>query len=330
MNKVLVTGGLGVIGAFVCRALLATSRQPVIYDLGGDNALIPDIAADCVIERGSVGDLPRLMGVISQHKPAAILHLAGQVGPSVEQFPWASINANLIGTTTVFEAARLSGIQRIVFPSSRQVYGPIQARHRHPAYEPVPETHPREPVILYGKLKRMCEDVADHYARLYSLDVIALRFGSAFGPGRFGMHAKVSPVMGAIEAAIANRPFPIECGAEQCDDLCYSGESANGFMAALDSVPRPGQFRAYNIASGELISLRGMIEVLQDLFPSWRGEVGPGLDYRRLGAGYYFRMAIDKARAELGFEPRFDFRRAAIDYAETLGRLSYQQPKSNI
>lgn len=301
MNKVLVTGGLGIIGAVLCRSLLATSRQPVIYDLGVDTTLMRDIAADCVIERGNICDLPRLMGVVSQHKPVAIVHLAGLVGPATEQFPWSSIDANLIGTTTVFEAARLSGIQRIVFPSSRQVYGPVADRHRHPAYEPVPEEHPREPLILYGKLKRMCEDVADHYARLYGLHIVALRFGSAFGLGGIGLDAKprdssgqVSPVQGLIEAAIANRPFRIEYGAEQSDDLCYSGE---------------------------LISLRGMIGVLENLYPSWTAEAGPGLDYRRLGPGYYFRMAIQKAKAELGFNPRFDFRRAVIDYAETLERL---------
>jgi UDP-glucose 4-epimerase len=321
MNRVLVTGGLGVIGAFVCRALLAGSRQPVIYDMGGDTGLIRDIAADCVIERGDVCDLPRLMGVASQHKPAAIVHLAGQVSPGVEQFPWSSLNANLIGTTTVLECARLSGIQRIVFSSSRQVYGPVAERHRHPTYEPVPEEHPREPRKFYGKLKRVCEDVADHYAQLYGLDIIALRCASAFGPGKFGRRDKVSPVMGLIEAAIAHRPFRIDCGAEQGDDLCYSGESANGVMAALDSAPFPGKFRAYNIAADELISLRGMIAVLEDLHPGWSAEAGPGLDYRRVGPGYYFKMATEKARAEIGFVPRFDFRRAAIDYGETLGRL---------
>jgi UDP-glucose 4-epimerase len=321
MDKVLVTGGLGMVGASVCRSLLATARQPVIYDSGSDIALIRDIAADCVIEQGNTCDLPRLMGVVSQHQPVAIAHLAGQIGPQVERLPWSSLNSNLIGTITVFECARLAGIQRIVFASSKMVYGPVAEKHRHPTYEPVPEEHPREPLKLYGKLKRACEDVADHYAQQYDLDIIALRFGSLFAPGKFGRHEKVSPVMGLIEAAITGRPFRIEYGAEQCDDLCYSGESANGFIATLGSTALPGKFRAYNISFGELISLREMISILKDLYPSWNAEAGPGLDYRRRGPGYYFRMAIQRAQAELGFKPMFDFRSAVIDYAETLDRL---------
>lgn len=121
MDKVLVTGGLGIIGSFVCRALRIASRRPVIFDMGDDTERIQDIAGDCVIERGNICDLPRLMEVLSQHKPAAIAHFAGASGPQVESLAWSSINANLIGITTVFEAARLSGIQRIVFASSRQV-----------------------------------------------------------------------------------------------------------------------------------------------------------------------------------------------------------------
>ena len=325
MEKILVTGGLGIIGSFVCRALLTSSRMPVVYDLSSDYSLMRDIASDCLIERGDVCDLPCLLSAIAEHKPVAIIHLAGRVGPSVEQNPWSSLSSNLIANTTVFEAARLSGVQRIIYPSSRQVYGPVAETHRHPNYEALIEDHPREPVIFYGKLKRAVEDIADHYARLYGLDIIALRLASSIGPGG---HSKLrdasglsSPVIGLIESAIANRPFEVEFGADQSDDLCYSGEAANGFLAALSSVFNPGQFRAYNIGSGELISLRGMVEVLRDLYPSWCGKVGPGLDYRRLGLGYYFKMSTQKAKVELGFIPAFDFRRTVIDYAQTSERL---------
>jgi UDP-glucose 4-epimerase len=322
MAKVMVTGGLGVIGPFVCRALLSSSRQPVIYDLRADTGLIKDIETRCVVATGNTCDLPRLMGVVGEHRPTAIIHLAGQVGPTVENYPWSALGSNLIGTATIFECARLAGIPRIVFASSTSVYGPVAQKHRHPGYEPVCEDHPREPVRHYSKMKRACEDLADHYAHLYGLDIIALRFGSAFGPGKLGIHDKVSPVIGLIEAAIACRPIRLESGADQRDDLCYSGEAANGVVAALDSPPRPGTFRAYNISSGELISLREMITVLRDIHPSWDGEAGPGLDYRGCGTAFYYQMSTQKARAEIGFRPIFDFRSAAIDYAHTLRRLT--------
>ena len=322
MDKVLVTGGLGIIGSYVCRALLASSRAPVIYDIGASTDLIHDIENDCVIERGDMCDLPKLMGVIGHHKPMAIAHLAGLMGPQVSEYPWSTINTNFMGTVTVFEAARLAGIQRIAFTSSRQVYGPIAEVHRHPTYQPVTEEHPREPLKLYGKIKRSCEDIADHYAQLYGLDIVALRSGSSFGPGKFGRpDTKMSHVLGVIEAAIANRSYEIDRGAAQCDDLCYLGDTANGFIAVLDSPARPGKFRAYNISAGELISLQTMINILKDLHPSWNAAAGPGLDYDDTGVEYYFRLSTAKAQRELGYQSRFDFRSAAIDYAATLARL---------
>lgn len=320
-DKVLVTGGLGLVGSYVCRALVSSGRRPVIYDSGSDTALVADIAAQCDFVQGNIDDLPRLMGVAREHQPVAILHFAAQVGALVEQFPWSSLNANLLGTTTIFECARLLGIERVVFPSSKMVYGHVAQRHRHPHYDPVPEDHPREPINFYGKLKRACEDVAAHYAGLYGLDIVAFRFGSSFGPGKAG-RSNAIPVMGLIEAAIANRPFRLECGADQFDDFSYSGESANAAVAALEAPPHPGAFRVYNISSDELVSLAQIVDLLTELYPGWKGSAGPGLDYRNIGSGYYFKMAIDKARRELGFEPKFDFRSAVRDYAEIFGRLA--------
>jgi UDP-glucose 4-epimerase len=320
-EKILVTGGLGMVGAFVCRGLLAAGYRPVIYDQSASKTLIEDVAAGCDIVQGNVTDLPRLAGCVKEHRIQAILHFAAAVGPTVESAPWSSIQSNLVGATTVFEVARLTGVPRIVFPSSKMVYGPVQAKHTHPRYEPVLEDHPREPQKLYGKLKRAIEDVAEHYASLYGLDIRALRFGSAYAPGKFGRHDKVSPVMGIIEAAIAKRPMVLERGGEQRDDLCYSGESANGAIAALTAPLMPGRFAVYNIASGEMISMSEMIAVLRQLFPAWEGSVGAGLDYRNIGSGYYFLMSTEKARKEIGFEPKFDFKRAAEDYVETLKRI---------
>jgi UDP-glucose 4-epimerase len=316
-DRVLVTGGLGMIGSHVCRALVASGRRPVIYDSGSSRNLISDIADRCDVVQGNIDDLPRLMGVAQEYAPKAILHFAARVGPSVEKYPWSSVDTNLLGTIGIFECARLTGIARVVFPSSKMVYGQVAQRHQHPTYEPVPEEHPREPVGLYGKLKRACEDVAAHYAGLYDLDIVAFRFGSSFGPGTVGRSSAIA-VMGLIEAAIGNRPYRFERGAEQADDFCYSGEAGNAAVAALDSPAQRGRLRVYNISSGELISLAQIIATLEELYPGWKGTAGPGLDYRNMGTGAYFRMEIEKARNEIGFRPKYDFRSAVLDYAALL------------
>ena len=100
MESVLVTGGLGIIGAFVCRAVLASGRKPVIYDAGSNTRLIADIAGDCIIESGDVCDLPRLTALVQEHAPIAIAHFAGLPGPRVETYPWSALQVNLLGAVT--------------------------------------------------------------------------------------------------------------------------------------------------------------------------------------------------------------------------------------
>src|SRR5262249_43197535 len=77
-----------------------------------------------------------------------------------------------------------------------------------------------------------------HYTQLYGLDIIALRFGSVWGPGKFGVLEAVNPMIELLEAAMAGRPFKIAAGADQRADLCYTAECANGVLAALDSPAR--------------------------------------------------------------------------------------------
>jgi UDP-glucose 4-epimerase len=315
-DTVVITGGLGMVGAHVTRALVRSGRRTVVYDAGTDKELVSDVAAHCDMVQGGVEDMPRFMGVLREYQPCAILHFAAQVGPHVELQPWSSLHVNLLGTVNVLECARLGNVLKVIFPSSKMVYGPVALQYQHPVYAPVTEDHPREPNNFYGKLKRATEDIAAHYAELYGLDVIALRFGSSFGPGKRGRH-KVA-VSALIEAAIDGEPMHMAHGADQCDDLCYSGEAARASLAALTSPSSPGSFRAYNIASGELISLRQIIAVLQQLYPGWDCRAGAGLDYRNMGVGHYFAMAIDKAEQELAFRPQLDFASAVRDYAVLL------------
>ncbi len=321
MTKVvMVTGGLGALGAYVCRELVRCGRRPLVYDLGSNTSGLGDIASQCILVQAGIDDSARLKEAVQTHQPAAIFHFAAQVGSQVEHEPAAAFQANLAGAVNVFECARQTGVHRVLFASSKMVYGPVAPRHRHPGYEPVAEDHPREPHDLYGKLKRALEDIASHYAARYDMDIVALRCASTFGASRPGRHRVA--VAALIEAAIAGRPHHLAQGGEQCDELCYAGDAARAAVAALDAPEQRGQLRAYNIGSGELLSLSQMIHILQDQYPGWQGSAGSGLDYRGMGEAHYFRMNTEKARREIGFEPAFHFAAAARDYASRLPSFS--------
>ena len=78
--KVLITGGMGVIGAETSRKFVKEGHRPVIYARHRDDSLIGDIVDKVDIELGDVTDMPRLLDVIKTHKVTHIVHAAAFVG----------------------------------------------------------------------------------------------------------------------------------------------------------------------------------------------------------------------------------------------------------
>ena len=121
-----------------------------------------------------------------------MIHLAAQAGVRYSlQDPYCYIDANVMGTLVMLEAARrVRGLRGMVYASSSSVYG---ANTKQPFSVDDPVDHP---VSLYGATKRSCELIAESYSRLYGLptDGIAVFHGVwAMGPAGHGgvsVHAR--------------------------------------------------------------------------------------------------------------------------------------------
>jgi UDP-glucose 4-epimerase len=112
--KVLITGGMGVIGAETSRKFVREGHRPVIYARHRDDRLIFDILDKVDFESGDVLDWARLLDVIKRHKITHIVHAAGFVGAVSAANPALSIQVNVMGTVNVLEAARSFDIKRVV------------------------------------------------------------------------------------------------------------------------------------------------------------------------------------------------------------------------
>src|SRR5215203_4098166 len=115
MATTLVTGGLGYCGRHVVRALAERGDQVVSYNRdfaeGGDDGV--------VLVQGELFDVPRLQHAIHAHEVKRIVHTAAMSHPDLSlDFPIATFHANVEGTLHLFEAARATGVRRIVYFSS--------------------------------------------------------------------------------------------------------------------------------------------------------------------------------------------------------------------
>lgn len=321
MGAVMVTGGTGVIGAWVTRQLVEQGTKVVTYSRHLDTALVKDIMGRFDSMLGDIGDLPRLIQTVKQYKVDRIIHLSAILGEQPETNPREGYRVNAEGTLNVLEVARLMDVKRVVCASSKAVYDVTRGDYGHPAYKPMAEDYPRIPNTVYGTTKVFVENMGLDFNRVYGLDFVALRFSSPYGIGRLARHGIVSITSRIIESAMLNQPLDIPQGAEQKDDFIYHRDVANGIVLACFADKL--EHRIFNIGSGKGETLTHMIEIMSKIMGRKVPiTIGPGLDYlRRRRTNRYSVFNIERAGKELGYSHGYDLESGVRDYVETMRRL---------
>jgi UDP-glucose 4-epimerase len=278
----MVTGGLGYCGRHVVRALADRGEKVVSYNR--DYAESAEDSVEAV--QGELYDIPRLLWAIEQHEVNRIVHTAAMSHPDLSvDFPIATFQANVEGTVHLFEAARLSGIRRIVYYSSETVYGHVAG--------PVREDAPLHPTTPYGVTKVTGELLANVYNRLYDLDIISLRFSEVYGPG----NKMPTALRDMLLAAVSDRPFRMADGGDHRFQFIHVHDVARATICALDCAG--AEHDVFNITGGTQVSLSKAADLVRAAVPTAEIDVGPGywhLD--RQG-----EWDITAAERELGYRP---------------------------
>ena len=238
--SILVTGAAGFIGFHVAKALLERGDQVVgidnlndYYDVRLKQARLAELAAfpGFVFAKLDVADRDGVFALVERHEElTGIIHLAAQAGVrySLEN-PFAYIDANVMGTLVMLEAARrIKRLTAITYASSSSVYG---ANRKQPfsVDDPVDQ-----PVSLYAATKRSCELIARSYSHLYGLPATGLRFFTVYGPwGRPDMAAFLF-----TKAILAGEPIKVFNEGRMARDFTYIDDIVAGTIAAHDRAPR--------------------------------------------------------------------------------------------
>jgi UDP-glucose 4-epimerase len=184
MNKVLITGFSGCIGAATIDYLFAHGADEVIgLSRSGSCERLSESAAGRVqIVRGDIAHADELASVVARQQPTQMIHLAGLQTPDCQAHPFRGMDINLIGSVNVFKAAATLGdhLQRMVFASSSAVYGP-RTLYPGPTVKP---TDPYLPPNLYGYWKTAGEGMAQAFHMETGVPTVSLRLSTTYGPGR--------------------------------------------------------------------------------------------------------------------------------------------------
>lgn len=198
--RFLITGGCGFLGAHVTRELLSRGHHTITYDAQIDGNSLDQVLTDDALDRvvrvsGDVNDLPLLLRTCQEHEIEGIVHLAFKMGVVRENVTNA-IATNCQGAASVFEAAALLGLAKVVWSGSNTVYG---EPHLYPT-EVLSDDAPHYPNTIYGASKSFVERLALHYSEQRGVDCNGVRLVILYGPGRLrggAMHVSLTKVLRA-------------------------------------------------------------------------------------------------------------------------------------
>jgi UDP-glucose 4-epimerase len=320
--NILLTGGLGVNGAWVTRKLVERGYRPVVLENRIDLSLIgSDIGRGVELVEADITDLDAMTAILGKHKIRRIVHMAALI-TGIQDDLLKGFDVNAMGTVKVLEAATRTGVERVVYTSSRSAYGHISGRSAHPHYEPITEEHEQWPYLVYDVCKIASEGMGRNYARMRGLQFVALRFAQIFGPGKLQRHGPYGLFSRLVESPLAGKPVHVARGGDQRDDVIYVDDIAEAIVLAV-LHDRPAH-DVYNISRGVGTTLHDFADAVRRAVPGAQIEIGPGLDYHGLGASYCGVMDNSRARMDLGFEPKFDLVSGVAHYVETMRRLGLE------
>jgi nucleoside-diphosphate-sugar epimerase len=309
--RVLITGA-GLIGTHTAKDLLDRGDEVTFFDFAPRPDYIQRVTGrNVAVIRGDIRDLAALIDAFQQTRPECVIHLAASVGEANINNVYAGFQVNLVATINVAEAARLTGVRRLVHASTQALYVGEDPRELLSENSPI---DCRERV--YNAAKLGCEHVLRTYAAKHKIELALLRFAGVYGYYAVAGGPGVA-VQQAVWDAITGKPVTLNV--YESVDFIYAKDLANGIALAVHTDPLPHQI--YNLGSGTLTTVEDVENALGRIFPELkiaRGKLTPARP----------RMDIARARADLGFKPEYKLEAGLRDYVEQLKNATKISPGS--
>ena len=317
--KILVTGGLGLIGHNVVQRLETQGHDVVVTDTRTNYGIIPQSEIDYLMSERlkkisgnniyhiDITDAENFDWLVNKHRPEVVIHMAS--------FPRQKVvNANPAwgsrvmseGLINVCESAKKHQVERVVYISSSMVYGDFE--------DQVLEDAECRPIGQYGIMKLTGEDIVKDYHRRGAFDYAILRPSAVYGP----LDVEDRVVAKFMLAAMRGETLKVN-GAGETLDFTYVDDAADGIVAAATRIMSAN--KTFNITKSHSVSLLEAAEMIVKIVG--KGEIvvrDKDADFPSRGA-----LNIDRAKIILGYDPKVDVEEGFQNYYKWLSESSYWQ-----
>jgi UDP-glucuronate 4-epimerase len=271
----LVTGSAGFIGFHTAERLLQAGAKVIGLDAMTDyyDPALKDARHGMLAQspgftavKARLEDAGVMADLMAEHKPDTVVHLAAQAGVRYSiDAPRSYVEANLIGTYEVLEAARANPPKHLMLASTSSVYGANTKM-------PYAETHKADhQMSFYAATKKATESMAHSYAHLYGIPVTMFRFFTVYGPwGRPDM-----ALFKFVKAIRAGEPIDVYNHGNMSRDFTFVEDLVEGLMrlrgmppgdapvGEMDSLSPVAPFRVVNIGNSAPTPLMEFVRAVE-------------------------------------------------------------------
>lgn len=315
-KRVLITGGAGFIGSNLCESFLESGNEVICLDnlstgfKANLNSLLDHPDFDFV--EGDIRNYNTCKELLG--KVDVVLHQAalGSVPRSIND-PITSNQVNVDGFLNILQAARETGVERVVYAASSSTYGDSTDL-------PKVEENIGMPISPYAVTKYVNELYAHVFSNLFGLKIIGLRYFNVFGRKQTPDGAYAAAIPKFIKAFMNHESPIIHGDGLQTRDFTYIDNVVQINHLAAGTINAEAFNNVYNVAYGERTSLMDLIDVIRDSLSKFDPEIsnvevehGPP----REGDVRDSLADVSKAKSLLGYKPEYSLKdgiREAIDW----------------
>jgi UDP-glucose 4-epimerase len=293
----LVTGGGGFIGSHLVEELTRLGRTVRVFDdfSTGLRSNLAHLNPSPEIVEGTLTDPEAVARAV--RGAGTIFHLGAlaSVARSVEN-PLATHAACATGTLNVLDAARKSGVRRVVYAASSSAYGGSTGAGGQTEDQAVAARSPYAAAKLAGELYLQA------FAHTYGLETVRLRFFNIFGP-RQRSDSPYSGVIALFTAGMSEGRTPtIHGDGLQSRDFTYVANAVQALVKAAIAANVSGN--VYNVGTGRSVTVLELVAALNRIFGT---HLEPQFVPTRAGDVKFSQADISRTRADLGYDPEVNF-----------------------
>ncbi|MCK5055724.1 MAG: SDR family NAD(P)-dependent oxidoreductase [Candidatus Aminicenantes bacterium] len=260
-KRVLITGGMGMIGSSIAHRLVELGAEVRIVDArikpyGANDFNIKDVKEKINLYQADIRDKEKMTPLVEWSE--IIFNLAGQVShnDSIKN-PFLDTEINYIGHLNVLEIAKkVNPLIKILYSGTRMQYGKVEKI-------PVAEDHPQRPLSPYALNKSAAENLYLFYHRIYRIPVVIFRITNPYGPRGQVKHHKYCIVNWFTRLAIENKGITIFGDGSQVRDYLFIDNLTDAFVKAGIEPAADGE--VFNLGSGEGTTFKEMAKTIVDI-----------------------------------------------------------------